>query len=365
MLIIGFLFVGVSSWGGAAAAAQGLDIVGQVVDAEDGRAVAGAAVSLLEPLSSSDKAELYDDGEIPRVIVDRTAADDGGEYRLDAPEIGVYVLAIEAPGYSPVFRHLSPWIEGTALAPARLQPAAERTITVVEADGQPVPGVAAELFSERKRVPRHKRMRHNGWWPLAVHAVGDDDGRMQLPFAPADVATHRLRIAAPGYAPVELEPEGAGALRIQLEAGTPRDVRVLDAAGRAVDNVLVRSGALPLGRSDEDGRLTVRVGDRSLTIAAEIDDDGGRERGWLSISATEPATGDGTTAQEPPAEPEDPEELILALETIEVIDGAVVEAEGRRPIPGALVVATGAGKGFVIADQAGRYTVDAGTRSLR
>ncbi|MEM1178992.1 MAG: carboxypeptidase regulatory-like domain-containing protein [Acidobacteriota bacterium] len=330
-------------WGASAAGAQGIEVSGQVVDAEHRSAIAGATVLLLEPLGSAGAAERMDAGEEPLLILERATTDDDGSYRLEAPAIGAYYLGIEAEGHWPLLRRLAPLLTDADLPPARLPAASPVTVRITDADGRPVADATAELVREQKRSRRRslRRARHDGWQPMSLRLYTDAEGQLRVPDTPDGDVTFRL--TAPGHAPFEAKFRDL-ADPVALDAGTPHTVRVVDARGRPAPDALVRVGRLPLGRTGEDGRLTVRVGDGAITLAAETSDG----RGQLSL---EPAA----RGEEGEAEPT---EQTLTLDAVEWVEGVVLDAASSRPIPDALVVPLGAPEEWVRTDDRGVYTAE-------
>ncbi|MEO1369664.1 MAG: hypothetical protein AAFX50_20990, partial [Acidobacteriota bacterium] len=284
-----------------------------------------------------------------------SSSTEDGTYRLTAPDIGAYYAVVEAPGYLPQYRRLAPFMHSVDAPPVKLKTAAVRRVTVVDPAGTPVVDAAVELLIQSEDRPRRRGRRgFDGWSRWPVRQLTDGEGRVRLPFLPVGEGTQDLVVVATGYAPFEAEPDGDGEVRVQLVTGSPRAVRVLGADGRAAADVLVRRGRLPVGRTDDDGRLTVAVAEEPVALDVEIVTDEGVERGELIVTA---ASGDGDG--DGPSADAAAETLDMTMEAVEMMSGVVVDGADRRPIPGALVVPSQLPQHSVFTDKNGTYTVEA------
>jgi protocatechuate 3,4-dioxygenase beta subunit len=136
-----------------------------------------------------------------------------------------------------------------ALAPGRH---ATLTIGVADAAGLPVAG--ARVFADRFENSPAPAL----WRPAIRSAQTDAAGEAKMTFWPGE--SFQLTVVAPGYLPwrkEEIEPRVEGLLPLKLEPRPARTIEVLDRDGMGLAGTLVQWQWIPLGSTDENGRLEV------------------------------------------------------------------------------------------------------------
>lgn len=205
-----------------------LPLRGRVIDALDGRPVAGAVVW---------------NREAPGQWA--SSGDDGVFELAEPPGEGVPLRAAAA-GYLPSVLRLR-WTAQGEVWPLALTPVLDLTGRVVEPSGAPVAGALVE--TRPARDPTRPEVIHRRNWEVR----SDDDGRFRCDDLPAG-PTYELRFTAPGHAPaLRVVAGGRRAvpqLRVVLDPGAILTGQVVRATGEPAAGAEVR--VMP--ERDNDGR---------------------------------------------------------------------------------------------------------------
>jgi len=322
--------------GAAAAAAAPISIHGRI-EGERGEALRDAVVWLYPQIGLREAAELQLAGNWPPAPKVEANIRADGEFAVDAPGPGVWRLVASAPGRAETEATLRPLVEETWLPPAVLAADAPLTVTVVDSAGKPVVGAAVVAHSTLDRFGVD-------WTPVAARLLASADGKAVVHRAAKTRLS--LTVAAKGHAVAKVENVGGSAHRVALLAGTPRELRVTGADGRAIEGALVTAlpGGAPLGTTDRAGKLalmTAGAASPSLTI---------EDRAGASARITvEPAKANARTTDE--------RAVAVRLERPLAVAGRVIDAQSRQPLAGAVVLDSN-GDGWAVTDGAGAYTLD-------
>lgn len=293
---------------------------------QDARALLIPLVSELE----AGKLDLQGKADPEPAASVAVAAD--GSFRLEAPEPGMYKVRVQAPGHVPRETLLQPLVEETELPAVELEKDARIEVRVTGAPGARVRIEYQDKPSSTWRVP------------VRVGLV-DAEGRAVLPRGPAESVT--VRAGAPGLAYVERRDVRTSSLTLGLPAGTARDIRVVDAAGRPAAGVLVRLGEprWAAGLTSAEGLLAVPLPSQQR----------------LRVVATA-ADGRSAMAYVEPPRPGESGPRALRLPAVETLSGRVVSALDGKPVADAVVWAedpgafgrTGGDGGYKLTAEAGR-----------
>lgn len=300
----------------ALAAAVPISINGSVIG-PGGSPVSGARVLLIPFPKAGEAARLEMEGKAdPELAATATTGADGA-FRLEAPEAGMWKVAVQAKGMVPQEALLAPLLEETELPPARLESDAKLEVRVAGPDGKPVAG--ARVRASDPVGPMRAGLRR--WQTPERAALTDDKGVAVLPRS----ARERLlvRAGAEGRPFAEEEEVAGGSVTLRLAAGTARQIRVMDAAGKSpVPGVWVRVGdsRWVAGRTDADGRFALPLAAKGKSKVALTAEDGRQLE----------------TYAEPPR-PEEKGARVLTLPALETLAGRVISAADGRPVAGALV----------------------------
>lgn len=293
--------------------------VAGVVMGPGGSPVAGARVLLIPTPSLAEAARLELEGKADPDPVATASTGADGAFRLEAPEGGMWKVAVQARGMVPQEILLQPLLEETELPPVRLESDVKLEVRVAGADGKPVAG--ARVQAGDMVGLRGFRMDLRRWQVPERIALTDAKGMAVLPRSARERLLVRAGVA--GQPSAEQREVGSGSVTLRLVAGTVREVRVMDAAGKVpVPGAWVRTGESRwlAGRTDADGRFAVPVAARGKVKVVLTAEDGRQ----LEIYA------------EPP-KPEEKGPRILKLLVLETLAGRVVSAADGRPVVGALV----------------------------
>lgn len=310
----------------AVLSADDISIHGRVVD-ETGAAAGDARIELYRASTSAFDRGVREccvpDDSLPVEIA--TTRDDGF-FELVAPEPDVYEVHVRVPGYLRLVGRLGPVVEATELETAHLVRVTEIKVTVVDAEGQPVPGARVRMPYSGFRDAVNRPESRGPWRPWDRLTVTDDHGVAVVPVGIHEYV--RLTAMAPGFLASSLDQVLLLTEKtLRLRPGVKRVVEARDEASRPVADVLLRlypterdDGPRPVGLTGEDGRLHVAAPlQGKLWLTAET---ASGLVGRLALGA--PAEGD-----------EDP--LILTLEPRPTISGRVSDKVTDRGIADAWV----------------------------
>ncbi|MCG8455969.1 MAG: carboxypeptidase-like regulatory domain-containing protein, partial [Holophagales bacterium] len=261
-------------------------IYGRVLDPQ-GDPLPGAALALRPHPTEYERGLLRLSGRFRPEPIAETRSGADGWFQLVAPEIGFYRLTLEAEGFLPMLWGFDalPLLYPQGLNPIQLTAAATQTLRVLDAEGNPMPGVRLRLHESPgdDRASRSTADSRSPWRRGYSIANTDSRGRAELPIAnPSHIRVEALdkehgflelcrREATEG--PLALSPCAPdGERRARVET---RRLQVIDAAGRPMPGVLVSLGTTPLSLSDADGRVEIPVD--ALTKPLLVHTEDGRE----------------------------------------------------------------------------------------
>ncbi len=322
------------------ATAAGAEIlIGGRVTGPGGKGVDGANVALEPILPGYQRVEMRLGGASRAEPAVRSRSGRDGYFELTAPRPGAWKVTAEASGYVDMEFLLEPLHEAVELPPAQLQPASALEIKVFDPLKKPVPA----------RVGLYDTRRRQGWRNRLRLAETGDGGIVRLPRERGEVL--RIEVLGPSHPLLffnhadEKENDFVG---VTIQPGVAGKVRVTDPAGRPLAGVMVFQGIgiLPLGSTDEDGRLDF------VLAAAEYEPP--------AVSFLAP---DGHGAYEKLRFSSDE----AGIESIKLapprrLHGQVIDVVSREPVAEALVWADGGP--YAETDAGGRYEL-AGLYSSR
>jgi len=263
----------------------------EIVDAR-GEPIAGAAVEIWEPPSSSELLSLA----APALL--DTESDEDGRVTGAIPQLEKLLIVVDAPGHPPVE------LEG------RLPPHIELRDT---------PPWRGRLLFEGERLESGQICA--SWWSRfetwgAAHlyercAELEGNGAFELAGLPAQKV--RVLARSQGYLPLRRTLRPGPEVELRLERGIPVRGRVFASSGEPVAEVEVKSGEAR-SVTGNDGRFQIAVPDlpRDLEI---------RARGFAveRVRVRKPKTGEGS------------EELVIRLQPATQLQGRLLTAELEPP----------------------------------
>ena len=228
----------------AAVSAAGIPIIGQVLG-PDGDPREKVRVHL-EPIPATyERAVLRLQGKPGPEPVATTRTGDDGTFELEAPEADMWKVVVTAPEMLTAELRLLPLVEATVLPVLELKPAADLEVRLKGADGKPCPGaVGATALGVR-----------GPWRPLLRLATAGEDGVAHLPLGKGEKI--QLEVLGDGHPLKVYELWDETSVTLELPAGVAGTVRITDQQRRPLKGAIAFQGSalLPLGLSDEDGRL--------------------------------------------------------------------------------------------------------------
>lgn len=275
-----------------------------------GEPFAGAEARLLPVLSLYERGQrlLLGQGEPEPVAMARSNS--AGRFRMQAPHAGVFRVVVSAEGFLPLEYGDRLFVESTSLLHADLAPAVSG-VWLVESQGEPVREAVARIrYSTRRRGG-------GSWTPYVPQRRTGADGRIRLAtpmrgfLVVAFFASGHELTGNYIYRTGEPIPE----VSLSPARRERQRVRVLDSEGRPVKGALLLLEDLPLALTDEKGESEVVLSEGgSLSVLLP-----GREP--LRVRARDLVR----------------EMTVLRLRQAPVLRGWVVDRDGNRPLPGALV----------------------------
>ena len=318
----------------AAVAAAGIPIIGQVLD-PGGKPRAKVGVHL-EPIPATyERAVLRLEGKPGPEPVVTTRTGEDGTFELEAPEAGMWKVVVTAPGMLTAELRLLPAVEATVLPALKLTPAADLEVRLKGADGKPCPGaVGATALGVR-----------SPWRPQLRLATAGEDGVAHLPLGKGEKI--QLEVLGDGHPLKVFELWDETSVTLDLPAGVAGTVRITDQQKRPLGGALAFQGSalLPLGLSDEEGRLPLVLQKEKIPAVRVSTAD--RWNGAFELDFAKIGDKVKDLKLDPPA----------------IIRGQVIDLANRDPVAGALVWAV---RGeMTVTDKQGRYTLEDGVYKSR
>jgi len=308
-----------------------------VVQDEHGRPLAGATLRLLPMLGARAAAELQLAGAFPGPATAETKTAADGSFTLAAPAAGLWRLVASAAGCAERQATLQPLVEETWLTPVRLPVALPVHARVLAPSGGPAAGAMVTAHVASASVGPDL------WAMPRQLARADAQGNVQLVRARGEHLD--VRAVASGALVARLRDVSSESTTIRLVAGSRRAVRVTLPGGApaAAATLLDEESALPLGHADASGQADV---DTSATAPLRVH--------------VEDADGDLVVATVTPLAPAEPARpFLLRLDPAPLLQGRVIDARTRQPVPGAVVWANGALERATTSDRAGSFALRA------
>ena len=275
-----------------------------------GAAAAGARVEAFPRFSEAEAGLRLDQREEPKPAAVSTAGKDGA-FVLRVPA-GSFRVAISADGFARVEaeEELAAGEEDD-LPAIRLSPASALSGRVVDASGRPVEGALVALSGEEE----------DGGIKESTEARTDKEGRFRCGNASADAlgVQVRARGRAPLSASIESLTTDSGGLVLKMQSGAHVSGVVRTAGGSPAADAIVSASGHAV-RTGADGRWSLEgVSAGRAFVAAS--------KGNLAASSTLSLSETGQA------------ETNLVLGPSAMVEGTVIDAKNRRPLPGVTVFA--------------------------
>ena len=307
------------------------------VKTTEGTGIAGARIELL-PIRS--------DFEVERLLLARHAAPEpvatttseaSGRFVLEAPAVGIWRVAVRAPGFVPMRYFALPLAESRALPPVTLSPAIPAPIQAVGAAAAPVVGAAVVVRSSTPSL--WSEMASVGWRIDGRIGWTDENGSITVARARGEQLD--VSVFAPGQSAARRSVRVERAIiKIDSDPDWQRLLEVRSPQGEPVPGVLVAIGKLawPIGLTGSDGRLELAANEKAPQVVHLLTADGRHQ----VVRLRPPSNGE-----------EDP--AVFTLHPAPRFSGRIVSAADGRPVAGALVWPANRSGAFVLSDREGRF----------
>ena len=249
-------------------------VEGDVVDAEDGKPVAGAQVSLLDVAAGG---KIGSGEDLIAQYRGQAMADERGHFVIKDVQAGSFTLRVSAQGFSAAT--LDAVAAGTRTVRVQLQRGVEFPVTVTGPDGRPLQGATVQSVDASGRESLSMDMTLSG--------ITSQDGVAHLRLVPG---TYRINVNAPNLLPASAEVDTAtGAASIRLSAGATVEVTVKNADGLLVANAKVK--VLDASGQEIKQGFTVAsfMGGGDVTNTDGLFTRGGLPAGAATLVVTDPA----------------------------------------------------------------------------
>ncbi|HEV2844987.1 MAG TPA: carboxypeptidase-like regulatory domain-containing protein, partial [Thermoanaerobaculia bacterium] len=297
----------------ALALAAEIPIDGCVAAAPGGRPLPKAQAQLRPVLSLYENSTRALQGQGKPEPVERVATDEDGCFTLHAPEAGMWIVSVEAPGFVPMEQWLAPLFEAASLPLVELEPDVGLRVRIEDAGGKPLAGAQV-------RIHRTWPVFRSGWFSPPREGVTAADGMLRLPKATLEEI--ELWATAPGTFPQQSPRVKGSALSFRLHPGVLRTLALTRAEdGKPLSGALLlhHPSRLPLGRTGATGEAVLATPALERFEIITLGEDGRLTGSWRRANSREVRRID------------------LALPSPVMVQGSVEDATSRRPVPGALV----------------------------
>lgn len=288
-----------------------LAVEGRALDFQ-GRPVPDAKAWLKTlPNAFAWQIELLPDGAGPAPL-QRVQVDGQGRFWLTAPGPGLYAVRVEAPGYLPLEYVLEPLLHDTGLPTAFLRPDEGIVVEVRTAKGDLAEG-ARVVARWRDGGPwTLDHIQGEAWGPATRRTQTGSDGAAILPYVSGEEL--RIHVILPEHALwMGLVKSQDVDLDVRLEATSAAKTVTVTVGEEPLPSALLTHDKLPLTRTDDRGRASLRPFKRPETLVLRTVE-GRREAViWKPEAAT------------------------FFLAATRWRSGRVVDGIHGRPVPGALV----------------------------
>ena len=296
-----------------------------------------ALVEVLEPESRRDLLVRVVEGRQEPEAVARTMAGQLGDFELQLPGSGPWVLVVSAPGYLPQLRTVRPLPTNQVLPPAILQEAAVEQVDLKGTSGEAASGAWVEVEHRTQPQTLDRYSRFTGWESEPILGFADSQGTFRFVRGRTERLIFRVRMAD-------------ASMRLAIGSGqeTPavdqaiqfpfveRSVRFVDAEG-PVASALVLVDGRPLALTDRSGRVLIPVRRASQV---EVLARNGVRQAWSLQGYAAPQAESSSSGPVDPASAENREVIELALSASSELRVLVQGADGQA-LTGALALVEG------------------------
>ncbi len=271
-------------------------------------------------------------GETHPVPVARTVTDDTGEFRLDAPSHGLWIIQVRAPGFIPLEMLLSPLLDSEELPATKMIRDTGLTVRVLGSSGGGVPQalVIANSQSFAQEDP---------WMPARRAGLTSAEGVILLPAGAKESLT--ISISAKDYGFLKKKEVHGPSVTFRLTSGAPSTLEVFGKDDQPVPGASVQFGSSnhPFGLTDDAGRIRLNTNPNEKIAFTVTTRDERKYSGQFQIK---------TDFSKP---------VRIILNDTSVLNGKILNRENRAPIAGALVWTTNARWNTVVSAKDGTFSL--------
>lgn len=283
-------------------------------------------------------------GTATPVPLARALTNEAGQFRLQAPGTGLWMIQVRAAGYVAEEALLSPLLVDVELPTLKMIRDSGLTVRVQAPSGTPIS--QALIIADDKKDPSYGE---NPWLPSRRAGFTSTEGILRLSAGSKENLI--ISINAKGYAFFEKKEVHGPSISLRLSQGTQSTLEIFGTNDRPVPGASVQIGDsnYPLGLTDDTGRIDLITNSNSKISFQVNTRDQRKYEGQF----------------QPKVDPSKPVRIILKDSL--VLNGKVIHRENRMPVEGSLVWTAGARWNVVTAAKDGTFTlkIPNGSSNLR
>jgi uncharacterized GH25 family protein len=293
--------------------AEGISVRGTVnIDLD--KPLASAEVILFGIQDPVTKNLIEQTGTATPVPVARGLTNEAGQFKLQAPENGLWMIQVKAAGYIAQEALLSPLLEDIELTTLKMIPDTGLTMRVLSPSGTPIP--QALIIVDDEKEPSYGE---NPWLPARRAGITSADGVLRLPAGLKEKLI--VSINAKGYSFLEKKDAHGASISLRLSTGAESTLEIIDTKNLPIPGASIQLGDsnYPLGLTDNEGRIALTTIPNSKITFQVTTRDQRKYEGQFQTRI----------------DPSKPVKIIL--KDCLVLNGKVINRDTRMPVEGSLV----------------------------
>jgi len=293
--------------------AEGISVSG-TVNNDTEKPVQSAEVILFGIQDPVTKNLVEQNGTATPVPVARALTNEAGQFNLEAPNPGLWMIQVRAASYVTQEVLLSPLLNDVEIATLKMTRDSGLTIRVTSPSGTPIP--QALIIADDKKEPSYGE---NPWLPARRAGFTSAEGVLRLSAGSKESLI--VSINAKGYAFLEKKEVHGPSISLQLSPGTQSTLEIFGNNDRPVSGASVQLGDsnYPLGLTDDGGRIDLTTNPNSKISFQVTTRDQRKYEGQF----------------QPKTDPSKP--LRIVLKDCLALNGKVINRENRMAVEGSLV----------------------------
>ncbi|MCI0612642.1 carboxypeptidase regulatory-like domain-containing protein [bacterium] len=283
-------------------------------------------------------------GTATPVPVARAVTNEAGQFKLQAPAHGLWMIQVRAPGYVALEMLLSPLLNDVELPKVKMIRDSGLSIRVVSPNGTAIP--QALIIADDEKEPSYSE---DPWLPARRAGLTSTEGVLRLSAGSKENLT--VSINAKGYAFLEKKEVHGPSINLRLSSGTQSALEIIDTKNHPVSGASIQLGDsnYPLGLTDDAGRIDLITNPNSKILFQVTTRDQRKYEGQFQTKT----------------DPSKPLRIILKDSLVQ--NGKVINRENRMLVEGGLIWTSSARWNTAISAKDGTFSLKTpnGSSNLR